>query len=344
MKMTAKKILYFILFLQFYVIPSESLNAQDFTFSQFSEIALLRNPALAGIFTGDLRVQAAHRSQWASITTPFENMAFSTEVKFPVGSGDNYFTSSMLMTNEVAGDSKLSRLQLMPAVNYLISFDDQSGYMALGFMGGFVQNRFDPTAVTFDDQFQNGGFDPNNATTQTFVNTNETHLDMSTGVTYSDEIGYGSKFYLGAAIYHLNRPRVGITSADIRMSRRFVLNGGLSFATGDNDDLYLFGDYIAQTGSKQALVGMMYNHRFGEFEEDAPGISLGGLYRWSDAFIPVLKLQLGRIGFGFSYDVNVSSLKTVSQTRGGFEMTASYKTYLNIRNSSADKVKCPVGF
>lgn len=320
------------------------VKAQDFTFSQFSEIALLRNPALAGIFTGDLRVQTAHRSQWASITKPFQNMAFSSEVKFPVGIGDNYFTTSLLLTNEVAGDSKLSKLQLMPAVNYLISFDDQSGYMALGFMGGFVQTRFDPTAVTFDDQFVNGSFNPNNATTQTVLNTNETHLDMSTGITYSDELGYGTKFYVGAAVYHLNRPRVGITSSEVRMNRRFVFNGGISFSTGDNDDIYLFGDYISQTGSKQGLVGMMYNHRFGESEEDAPGIGFGGFYRWSDAFIPVMKLQVGKIGFGFSYDVNVSSLKTVSESRGGFEVTASYKTYLNIRNSSADKVKCPVGF
>jgi type IX secretion system PorP/SprF family membrane protein len=320
------------------------LHAQDFTFSQFSELPLLRNPALAGIFTGDMRVQAAHRSQWAAITTPFENMAFSTELKFPVGSGDNYFTSSMLVTNDVAGDSKLSKLQLMPAVNYLLSFDDNSGYMALGFMGGFSQTRYDPTAVSFDDQFQNGQFNPNNATSQTLLNTNETHFDMSTGVTYSDELGYGSKFYVGAAIYHLNRPKVGISSAEVRLNRRFVINGGLSLATGDNDDVYIFGDHIAQTGSRQTLVGLLFSHRFGEFEDDAPGFGIGAMYRWSDAFIPTVKLQIGKINFGLSYDVNVSSLKTVSQGRGGFEITASFKSYLNIRNSSADKVKCPVGF
>jgi hypothetical protein len=51
--------------------------AQHIHFSQFSETPLLRNPALAGIFYGDFRVQAVFRNQWSSVTVPFENSSLN---------------------------------------------------------------------------------------------------------------------------------------------------------------------------------------------------------------------------------------------------------------------------
>jgi hypothetical protein len=46
--------------------------AQDIHFSQFFEAPLLRNPSLAGIFTGDVRIQAVYRDQWNSVTTAYK--------------------------------------------------------------------------------------------------------------------------------------------------------------------------------------------------------------------------------------------------------------------------------
>jgi hypothetical protein len=50
------------------LIVQKKSFGQDFTFSQFYEQPLMRNPALAGVFTGDLRVSGAYRNQWASVT------------------------------------------------------------------------------------------------------------------------------------------------------------------------------------------------------------------------------------------------------------------------------------
>ena len=44
------------------LITGIKLNGQDFTFSQFQEMPLLRNPAIAGLFAGDIRIQSAYRS------------------------------------------------------------------------------------------------------------------------------------------------------------------------------------------------------------------------------------------------------------------------------------------
>jgi hypothetical protein len=60
-------------------------------------------------------------------------------------------------------------------------------------------------------------------------------------------------------------------------------------------------------------------------DQNKTSVNLGGIYRWNDAFIPVVKLDYQNFSFGLSYDVNVSKLKTASQSKGGFELTISYR-------------------
>jgi len=327
------------------LITGIKLNGQDFTFSQFQEMPLLRNPAIAGLFAGDIRIQSAYRSQWLSVTTPYKTMAVSAETKIPAKYQDDFFTASLLVTNDVAGDSRLSRLQILPSINFLKSINDNNGYIALGFIGGLVQSQFDPTKLTFDDQFQNGSFNPLNPTSQTFSKTSITYFDASVGMSYSDRIGENTKFYLGGAYFHANKPKVSFLDDKILLNSRSVINAGLSIETSEYDNFYIFGDYISQAGNRQGLMGLMYSHIIGEYlEDDNVSLSLGAFYRWGDAVIPAIKLNLYKVSLGISYDMNVSKLSRASQLRGGYEFTASYRSFLNIRNTSLNKVKCPVTF
>lgn len=327
------------------IMTGVKLNGQDFTFSQFQEMPLLRNPAIAGLFAGDIRIQSAYRSQWLSVTTPYKTMAISAETKIPAKYQDDFFTASLLVTNDVAGDSRLSRLQILPSINFLKSINDNNGYIALGFIGGLVQSQFDPTKLTFDDQFQNGSFNPLNPTSQTFSKTSITYFDASVGMSYSDRIGENTKFYLGGAYFHANKPKVSFLDDKVLLKPRSVINAGLSIETSEYDNFYIFGDYISQSGNRQGLMGLMYSHIIGEYmEDDNVSLSLGAFYRWGDAVIPAIKLNLYKVSLGISYDMNVSKLSRASQLRGGYEFTASYRSFLNIRNTSLNKVKCPVTF
>ena len=327
------------------ILSGIKLSGQDFTFSQFQEMPLLRNPAIAGLFAGDIRIQSAYRSQWLSVTTPYKTMAVSAETKIPAKYQDDFFTASLLVTNDVAGDSRLSRLQILPSINFLKSINDNNGYIALGFIGGLVQSQFDPTKLTFDDQFQNGSFNPLNPTSQTFSKTSITYFDASVGMSYSDRIGENTKFYLGGAYFHANKPKVSFLDDKVLLKPRSVINAGLSIETSEYDNFYIFGDYISQAGNRQGLMGLMYSHIIGEYmEDDNVSLSLGAFYRWGDAVIPAIKLNLYKVSLGISYDMNVSKLSRASQLRGGYEFTASYRSFLNIRNTSLNKVKCPVTF
>ncbi len=78
-------------------------SAQDIHFSQFFEAPLWRNPSLAGIFNGDIRVQAVYRDQWNSVTNAYKTGSLNAEYKIPIGKGDDFFTTGLQILNDKAG-------------------------------------------------------------------------------------------------------------------------------------------------------------------------------------------------------------------------------------------------
>ena len=289
------KLVYKILLLGVFMLATHYVSeAQDINFSQFYELPLLRNPALAGIFPGDIRVAGAYRSQWQSVTTPYQTMALGTEVKFSMGpNSDDYITLGLHLSNDQAGDSKLSKTQIFPVLNYHKLLNSESNsYLSAGIMAGAVQQRFDPTKLTFDDQFVNGSFSVTNPTRQIFTNTNLTYWDVAAGLSFSSEIGE-VHYYVGIGLYHFTHPKVAFMPAnDVHLNQKLVLNGGLSVPTSDYDKLILYGDLFTQGGNRQAQGGFLFSHDLVQYDDETKVTLTGGaFYRWNDAFIPVAKIE-----------------------------------------------------
>ena len=321
--------------------------SQDINFSQFYELPLLRNPGLAGIFWGDFRLTASYRNQWESVSVPFRTMALGAEYKLPQREDATIGkVLGLQITNDVAGDARFARTQIFPAGNIQVplSFGSQT-YLSLGFMGGPVQQKFDPEKMTFDDQFVNGSYRVGNPTQQVFNRTNMTYFDMAAGLSLSGLIGEGGKYYVGVGGFHLIAPTVAfIKQNDIKLNRKYVVNMGVYAPAGYGNNFIIYADYFSQGDYQIAQGGFLYGYSInGEAEEyNRTAISAGVFYRWADAIVPVVRLDVVKFGIGLSYDVNVSKLKTASQSRGGFELTMSYKNLLSSRHPSS--TSCPVAF
>jgi len=336
-----------IIFIICFVSAGFISKAQDINFSQFYELPLLRNPALAGIYKGDLRVTGAYRSQWASVTTPYISQALGAEVKFGIAeNSDNYLSVGLQVTNDVAGNSKLGKTQFLPVVAFHKSLStERDTYLSLGFMGGPVQHRFNPADLKFDDQFVNGAYSPTNPTQQTFSKSEFTYLDGSVRLTFSNGEQNEINYYFGAAYFHFTRPKVAFnTDSGVTLNPKAGFNAGISLPTSDYNKFILYADYFKQGGSSQAQGGFIYQHDLIQQENETVSISAGTFIRWNDAVMPLIKLDYYKLGIGLTYDVNISKLRTASNMRGSFELSLSYKSFLNINNSSANKVRCPAGF
>jgi type IX secretion system PorP/SprF family membrane protein len=334
------------LLIAFLFLTCTQLRAQDFTFSQFYEKPLLRNPALAGIFSGDIRVSAAHRSQWGSVTVPFTTSAISIENKIPFGNANDFITIGVQATNDMAGDVKLKRTQVLPALNYHKSLSgSKDSYLSLAFMGGLATSQFDPTLMKLADQFRNGSYNPNNATSQKVEENGYNYWDASTGLSYNSTIGEAAKFYVGAALYHFNKPKVAFNSTndEVYLDQRYTVNGGLNLSVSDYGRVVAFADYIRQGKNRQLLAGLMYGMDIVEYYDDEDQITLyfGSFWRAGDAIIPMIKLDRKNVSMAISYDTNISKLHVASNWRGGFELTLVYKAFLKINSTTLEKVFCP---
>ncbi len=321
-----------------FVVIVQSIQAQDFMPSQFYEMTTLRNPALVGIMPANLRVTSNFRDQWSAVTVPFRTGTLMVETKIPVLKSSDFISFGMQITRDEAGDSKLHRSQSYLSTTYHKALssaeDDVPYYLSFSMMGGYIWSGFDPTKLTFDDQFVGGVFNPGAPTTTVFNRTAIQYFDLSTGLAFSGETYMGSKFYVGLAGFHLSRSKVNFFRDDaVIMKPRYVLNAGLSVKTGEDDRIYFYGDVNFQGGNKQFLMGAMYKLNLGDYLEDdeernSTSLRFGAAIRWGDAVIPVAKIYHKGFSAGISYDANLSKLKSASQTVGGLELTLGYNAIL----------------
>jgi len=327
--------------------------AQDVGFSQFYDQPLLRNPALAGIFTGDIRFTASYRNQWQSVTVPYRTFGLSSEIKFPmqIMGRDLTLTTGLQLLRDVAGTSEFSTTQAMPALNLSIPVAENS-FVSVAFMGGLMQQRFDPSKLVLNDQFvanSNGSFTILPYTSQVFNNTSVNYFDLSAGISYSTSFNENTDFYAGAGLFHVTSPGVGFFDASkILLNKKIAFNIGLSARVDDRNELILYGDYFGRydkdfkyVGISSFQAGLMLHHDLSAFEDDDKGITAGVLYRLDDAIIPVVQLHLAKFTIGASYDVNISKLAVASQSRGGLEVTLSFKSLFQYRQSDLKGVVCP---
>ncbi len=315
----------------FVLILSKLSKAQDINFSQFYDLPVLRNPAIAGLFNGDVRVTSGFRNQWQSVTVPYRTIALAAEFKKMVSyqSGD-FVTFGFQTTNDVAGDSKLSRTQFFPFLNYHKSLsENKRTFISAAFMAGPVMQQFDPTKLQFDDQYLGGSFSAANPTQQTLSNTRLTYWDPTAGISISGESGESSSYYLGFGLFHFTKPRVSFQPQnDFKLNPKYVLNAGYTTPTSDYDRATFYLDLFKQGGAAQGQGGVLITHDLVQTEDDEKVSISGGLfYRLNDAIIPVIKIDYYKLSFGTTYDINVGKLVPASQHRGGVELTMSYKAF-----------------
>ena len=251
-------------------------NAQDVHFSQFFEAPLVRNPSLAGIFDGDVRVQCVYRSQWESVTTPFVTQSVNTEYKLPVGQSNDFVTLGMQILHDKAGTTALTTTNVYPAFNYHKALSaDKSTYLSMGFMGGLVQRSFDRSKVTTNHTYDNGVDGEGN------IAPRYAYLDGSAGMSFNSTFGYdeSTTYFLGLAYHHFNKPKASFYSnPTVSIQPKWVASGGIKFPVNEMSYLTIEADYTKQDKSNEAIAGIMYSREIRRRRQSALYRSLWWLY------------------------------------------------------------------
>lgn len=321
-------------------------HAQDIHFSQFYEAPLLRNPSLAGIFKGDIRVQGVYRDQWNSFTNAYRTGSLNGEMRHPIGRRNDFVTTALQVVYDKAGDAALTTTQLMPVLNYHKSLnDDRNMYLSLGFMGGWIQKRLDRTKMTTNNQFDGSGYNPSLPDGEPFADFRQSYWDGSVGMSFSSNLRYNENntFFVGAAYHHFNRPENSFyKNPTIGLEPKWVFSGGIKLQINEPAFFNIQADYSRQGQNTEIVAGTLVGYHLDSYTDPMYTVYAGAFLRWKDALIPVIKLDYGPMSLSLSYDVNVSPLKTASLGRGGTELSLSWIGFLENRNSSRNDIRCPV--
>ncbi|HMO63383.1 MAG TPA: PorP/SprF family type IX secretion system membrane protein [Ferruginibacter sp.] len=320
--------------------------SQDIHFSQFYEAPLLRNPALAGIFSGDMRLQAVYRNQWQSVTVPFQTTSFNGEFKLPVGKGEDFMTIGGQFLHDKAGTVALTTTHILPALNYHKSLSaERNTYLSLGFMGGLAQRRLDRSKMTTNSQYDGNGYNGDLSDGETFTRNSYSYLDATVGMSFNSQVGDNedNNVFAGVAYHHFNKPSNITFYGDNKsiLNPKWVFSGGARLSMTEDAYTTLYADYIVQGAHTQIIAGGLITKKLDDIAEPSYLVHGGLFYRLQDAIIPVAKLEARPLAISVSYDVNISRLSAASRGRGGFELALSYQKYLNRDNSTQNAVRCP---
>ena len=332
-----KKILILVSFL---LCIGSCVFSQDIHFSQFFETPLLRNPSFTGIYTGDVRIQAVYRNQWNNVTNAYKTGSVNAEYKTPVGRGNDFVTTGLEIFYDRAGTIGWTSTYVLPALNYHKSLsNDKNRYLSLGFMGGFVQRRFDRSKMTTNSTYDGLGDGEN------FDKAQYIYLDGSVGMSFNSTFNDdpNNNFFIGAAYHHFNRPNNSFyRNANIELNPKWVFSGGAKFRVNDYNQLTIQADHSIQGSFKETVAGAMYGIQSGDDPDNPDYVIHGGIFfRWNDALIPTVKLDYSHFSIGLSYDANISKLKPSSHGQGGFEMSVSYIGFLNKDKSAQNSYLSP---
>ncbi|MBS1781655.1 MAG: PorP/SprF family type IX secretion system membrane protein [Bacteroidetes bacterium] len=329
------------------ILGNNWTKAQDVHFSQFYENAILRNPSLTGIFTGDYRVTVNYRNQWSSFATAFNTTLINAETKIPIrNDGGDVLSVGLCAYYDKAGTINFNSLATYLALNYSKALDDEHHtFLSVGLAGGYLQRSIDVSKMTFGNQYVAGNFN-NSVGSQNISNNHLYNFDVGAGVSVNSSIGSGNRtqYYIGIAGYHVQKPKQSFNDDGnfVRLNTRWTGSLGLSTALNESIHLVLHGYAQWQDPYQEIIGGGMLSFSSRDIEKHTTlTLSAGCYYRWQDAIIPTLKLEYKNWGLVLSYDVNSSGKRMYINQAGGYEISLFSRGFFLRNKDSRDALICP---
>lgn len=325
------------------------LSAQDIHFSQFTENPSLVNPALTGALSS-IRVSVTNKDQWRSIGTPYKTSGASFEMRFKSQTWEKVDGKSMTFKESISrvaaglsfykdkvGDGNLGQTQVNLSLADFIALN-QYNFISIGLQGSYVQRMIDNNRLIFPDQYNGNVYDPNQVSSENFTNLKFAYFDLGSGVqwTYSNEkqnMNSNKQLtsHLGFAVYHISKPRQEYFETLTKLDMKYVLHGDVIMSLR-NGNMAISPSYLIQLqgSTKEIIIGTVLRQYlktdskytgiikrnsfgYGIYYRYNDAVLFSGLLEWREQFAAIV-----------SYDLNVSSLSTVSSFRGGLELTLRY--------------------
>lgn len=307
---------------------------QDYHYSQQFAVPMLLNPAMTGYVPCEGRVSAQYRNQWASVSNAYQTTSATYEHKtLDENPNINGFAGvGLSLYNDQSGIGQLRQTSVALSAAYHFFLNDDNQFISVGGQFGVGQQAVG-RSFTYDSQFDGRTFNASLSSGEVPMNATRVFLDGGFGASYTMQNRLLS-LNIGVGMFHLNKPDVSLIASEISLlPRRLVLHGNIEFPLGNPNvsNVSFIGRAVHQRQGSFAMTNIgglfklnLSSSRQPVFRTNNAILYAGLMYRWNDAAVAMVKMQLGQIGFGVSYDFTTSEFIAASRAQGGFELALTY--------------------
>ncbi len=300
-------------------------RAQDAQLSQYDAAAVLLNPALTGMFeNSDFRVSSNLRSQWNSLASNFLTTAFAVDMsmdrQYGFGAYLNNYNMAGIMNNFQTGIT--GSYNVSSGKNYTLS---------AGVNLGLIYKKVNDDKLIWDAQYDRDHFDSDLPSGELFQKMGRMMPDLGVGVAYrSTNKNKMVNPFGNFALFHVTTPDESIfrnEKSDLPI--RYSVNAGARVTVTEGVDIIPQGLYMRQGADQTIQAGVLGQVAL---MNGIYGVVGGASYRLNDAIIAQVGIKHGNNMYRFSYDVNVSPLRSYTNNNGAFEFSIVYYGTLSGRS------------
>lgn len=311
---------------------SASVSAQDVHFSQLDFNPLLLNAAYAGFVDGGARLGAAYRTQWASVSRPYQTFALTADGLLL---HDRYRRNGLglggLFYRDKAGalDYGTTSAEAMVAYNRALGWNGDHR-LSLGLSLGYHQLGYDVSRVTLYDE------------SEALEQRQRYYLTLGAGMAWSYAPDDDWWLRVGLAAHNLNSPSLALLEGDdSRLASRWLLSARWGRMLGDHWMLSPVLQAQWQKGNSELCYGADVRWLLGEDDRRHLVLAAGLVLRHSDAAIISVMAEYNALQVIFCYDANTSSLSDASSGYGAVELGVGYR-FAKQKTHRRKALPCPI--
>ena len=324
------------------------LWAQDYGGALFFAQPQALSPSFAGLKQSAASVTAGHL---------FRNFVANTETRYLPIPGRSYsnlttlsvdvpiFTrvynggAGMYIANDLTAGVRTTEVLFALSYDVPLGYKVRHDHLRAGFQAGFAQRALESESLFFEDQFTGRNFSGTTGDLNALSNLTQINADVSLGLMwYRTQKVLGNPEFLpfvGAALQHVNRPKIGFWSKE-PTTIRYTAYAGMKQLTRGPVDFNAAVLFFAQ--NRSMLFGLNAQARYvfyenGElFGKEVAALVFGFNARVMETVSPFVGVQYKKAFlFGISADVYTGN-ERINTPMAGFHVTAGY-------NFGADKYK-----
>ncbi len=303
------------------IICSSQVRSQDFHLSLYDSGPLFLNPAMTGLIDSKVRIHAQYRNQWSAVAyKPFTTALISADMaKGKWGYG-------IQMINMRAGIGNYNAFQTLLSTGYSVPIDKQKFHgLSFGLQAGVTQKSIKEEKYSFDSQYTPVG----GGTFNKDIDNNE---DFSKMRTIIPQVNAGFMYYyskqqallnpfLGLSVFNMTHPRETFFNQSNKLPLRYTIHTGVRINI--TEELYVLPKILIMKQGK--ATEQTYAADAGYYLKEGKMYLLAGfVWRTKDATIFSVGVKKLEYTLRLAYDVNTSSLKTVTNNKGAYEISFTY--------------------